>query len=116
MFADHSGPPEDARLNWLCARVDEFVSEVGGKGALAFRLSLFATSWLAPLWSFRLPRLRRTPFEERVKILDRWERSPFGMSLFAIKAFATMHYFEHPDVAAEVSFDPSAPGLAHEED
>jgi len=106
MFATEDGPPDAERLNWLSDRVQNFFEEVGGKGAMAFRLSLFATTWVAPVWSLSLPRFRARDFDERVEILERWEQSPFGVTLFALKAFASMCYFEHPDVAAETNFDP----------
>lgn len=100
---DGAAPPPD-RVRWTSERVRAFCDRVGGKAVFAFRLSLFAVTWVAPLLSLRLPTLGRHSLEERASIIDRFEHSPFGMSIFAVKAFLCMHYFEHPDVAREIGF------------
>lgn len=114
MFADESGPPDLERLRWTCEQVHEFVRRVGGKSALAFRLSLSATTWLAPFWAGHLPPFRRNSFERQRRIMEVWEESPMGLSLFALKAFASMHYFEHPATAQECGFDGRPTGDHHE--
>ncbi len=105
MFADDSGAPPSARIDWTVRQVAEFCRRVGGKAVFIFRLALWAISWVGPLMFFSLPPLRRHTFERRAEIMHRFERSPFGLALFAVKAFLCMHYFEHPDVAEEVHFD-----------
>lgn len=105
LFATHEGPPPEDRLRWLAARVHDHRARVGGRGMLVFRIAVFAAMWIAPLWSFRLPTLSRLPHEARVEVLDRWERSPAGMSLFAIKAILCIIWFEHPAEAEAIGFD-----------
>ena len=106
---DGEAPPED-RIWWTSERVRDFCDRVGGKAVFAFRLSLFAVTWIAPLLSLRLPIIGRHSLADRMSIIDRFERSPFGMSIFALKAFLCMHYFEHPDVAREIGFTETTDG------
>lgn len=70
-----------------------------------FAFALFCLTWLAPLWSFSLPTLGSLSLEKRAHALERWERSPFGMTLFAVKAILCILWFEHPDAAAHMGFD-----------
>ena len=105
ILASPSGPCDPQRLGWVCAQTRQMVESVGGKGALVFRLGLFLADWVAPLWAFKLPRLRNMDFETRVHVLEKFESSPFGMTLLAVKLFLCIAYFEHPDTADEVGFD-----------
>jgi hypothetical protein len=54
---------------------------------------------------FRLPPIRRLSFEDTERALERFERSPMGMMLFAVQTLVCIVYFEHPDAAAEIGFD-----------
>lgn len=108
MFADERGVPPEEQIRWLCAETKKFVDDIGGKGRLVFRLGLFATDWVAPLFSLKLPPLRRMHWVERAIALKRYEASPLGLSLFAVKVFTSMIWFEHPDIAERVGFDGAA--------
>jgi hypothetical protein len=105
IFAGDSGAPPASRIAWTVEQVRQFCREVGGKSVLVFRLALFGVSWVAPLLSGAIPPLRRHGIKRRETIVHRFEASIFGLSIFAVKAFLCMHYFEHPDVADEVNFD-----------
>lgn len=105
ILAPPTGPCDAQRLGWVCDEVQSFVDEVGGKGAFVFKLGLFLVEWVAPIWSFKLPRFRTMDFETRVRVLEKFESSPFGMTLLAVKLFLCIPYFEHPDTAPEVGFD-----------
>jgi len=78
---------------------------VGGLGVFALRLGLFSLTWVAPLFVFSLPPLRRLSVEKRIVALERFERSPLGVLFYALKAMLCMMYFEHPEAAHEVKFD-----------
>lgn len=108
MFAGEDGLPSDPRMRWLCAETKKFVDGVGGKGALVFRLGLFATDWIAPLFVLKPPPLRRLHWVDRVIALKRYEASPLGLSLFAVKVFTGLIWFENPEVAERVGFDGGA--------
>ena len=108
MFAGDDGVPDEERMRWLCAETRRFVEELGGKGALVFRVGLFATDWVAPLFVLKAPPLRRLHWVDRVIALKRYEASPLGLSLFAVKVFSGLVWFEHPEVAEEVGFDGGA--------
>ncbi len=105
MFARREGPPSDARLNWLCREVERMNRSMKGQPNLVFRASLLAVSVVAPLLVLRLPPFRRLRFETRVRALERFERSIFGMMLFALKAILCIVWFEHPEEAKAIGFD-----------
>ncbi|MFT6397688.1 MAG: hypothetical protein ACJAYU_002443 [Bradymonadia bacterium] len=92
-------------MGWLEARLAEMRREVGGRGMFVFGFGLWAVSWLAPLWSFRTPSLGRHDLPARRAIVEKWERSPFGLTIFAVKAILCILYFEHPGAAEELGFD-----------
>ena len=114
-FATAAGAPPEARLNWAVAQVSAMIAATPGRGAFVYRLSVFVMAWVAPLLIFRLPTFQRLGFEQRVHALERFERSPFGMMLFAIKALICIVYYEHPDAAVEVGFDGACMGAPPEE-
>lgn len=104
LFATVDGPPPAERLRWLCRETEDMMTRVRGRGVFVFRLSVVLVSWLAPLLVLRLPTVRRVAFERRAVALDRYERSPLGMTLFVIKAMLCILYYEHPDAATDVGF------------
>lgn len=105
LFADDLGPPDQGRVRWVCEQTSDFASVVGGKAGFVFRVGVAATSWIAPLLILRAPPLRRLQPRDRLRALQRYEASPLGLSLFAVKVFLGISWFEHPDVAREVRFD-----------
>lgn len=104
LFAVSSDEAPQA-LSRLDYEVADMRQRIGGKGMFVFGLSVFALYWIAPLWSLTLPTLARHSLEKRADILERWERSPFGMSLFAVKAILCIVWFEGADAAAGMKFD-----------
>lgn len=105
LFARGGQPPDDARLIWAVRQIDDMLTKIGGRGAFIYRTSLFVVSWIAPLFVFSFPKLRRMSFERRIRALERFEAGPAGMMLFAIKALLCIVWFEHPDSAREIGFD-----------
>lgn len=105
IFEGEDGPPPRERLDWLCAELGDFFSRVGWRSRLVFRVSLFVIGAVAPLLVLRPWPLRWHPLRRRAKALARFERSPFGMALFAVKAILCIVYYEHPDAAREIGVD-----------
>ena len=105
VFETDDGPPPAARLDWLCAELGDFFPRVGWRSRLVFRFSLLIIGLVAPLLVFRPWPLRWIPLHKRAAALERFERSPFGMALFAVKAILCIVYFEHPEAAAEIGVD-----------
>jgi hypothetical protein len=105
LLADASGPPPDNRLKWMAHELENMLESIAGRGRFIFRAALFFVSVLAPLMIFRLPPIRRLSFEDTERALERFERSPMGMMLFAVQTLVCIVYFEHPDAAAEIGFD-----------
>lgn len=103
LFQGPDGPPPAARLDWLVADVADFLRHAGTRARGMFQLCLFLVSWLAPLWIFRLPPLRRLNLDDRVRALTRFEDSQLGSSLvLACKAVLCMVYFEDEEAAREL--------------
>lgn len=110
LYADDLGPPDAARIRWLCEKTREFAEDVGGKMAFVLRLGVFATTWVAPVMILRAPPLWRLPVSERVRALIRYESSPLGLTLFAVKGCLGINWFEHPGVARDAHFDGQCRG------
>lgn len=98
-------PPPEARVAWVCSEIDDFLARVTVRSRLVVLLSLFAVSVLAPLFVRRLGSLASLGLAERVDALSRLEESSLSPALLAVKALASVHYYEHPDAAREVGFD-----------
>jgi len=105
LFTTDEGPPPEARLRWLCHEMSDFLARAGGRARLLFSVALFLGTWMAPLWVMRLPPLSLLSRERRIEALDRLEASAIGTPLFALKAIASLIYYEHPDAAHELGFD-----------
>ena len=105
LLADDDGPPPQQRVRWVVSKTQEYADSVGGKAMVAFRMGVFATTWVSPILIGRLPPLRRLDHATRIRALHRYESSPLGISLFAVKVFVGVSWFEHPDVAQDVGFD-----------
>lgn len=105
LFATDAGLPPQARLNWTVRQIDDILGTIRGRGAFVYRLSVAVVSWLAPLLVFRFPTFRRLSQDQRILALERFEKSPLGLMLFAIKALLCITYYEHPDAAKDIGFD-----------
>jgi len=95
---DQKPPPED-RMAFLRREYADFMSRATPKGRLLFWAAPRAISLLAPLLSSKRPPLARLTIEERVKVLSRFEASPFAGVLIALRALLCMIYYEHPAAA-----------------
>lgn len=98
-------PPPAERIAWVCGEVDDFLARVTFRSRFLVLLSLFAVSVLAPLFARRFGSLAGLSLTDRIHALERFERSQLAPALLAVKALASVHYYEHPDAAREVGFD-----------
>lgn len=112
IFSGAAGPPPAARLDWTVAEVLDLLRHAGARSRLLFQLCLFLISWLAPLWIFRLPPLRRLTAADRIRALSRLEDSPACASLvLACKAILCMIYYEDEAAARSIAaYEPCHPG------
>jgi hypothetical protein len=105
LFATEDGPPDGARLDWLCDDLDDFLGRAGPRARGLFSLCVTAVTWLAP---WRVGALG--PFESldeatRTRALERMERGAFGLAVFGAKAVLCIVWYEHPEVARAVGYD-----------
>lgn len=105
LFQTDAGPVDPARLAWV---KDEFRSFLGHAGPwarfLAGACSLFTTV-LGPLLCGKFSGFASLPIEERLRVLERLEASPFALVLLGIKTMLCILYYEQPEAAAEIGFD-----------
>lgn len=111
LFHGLDGPPPPPRIDWVVAEVADLLRHAGTRARSLFQLCLFAVSWLAPLWIFRLPPLRRLSVEDRIRALTRLEDSQAGSSLvLACKAVLCMVYYEDEGAARAIcAYEPCHP-------
>lgn len=98
-------PPPAERVAWVCREIDDFLTRVTMRSYAVVLLSLVAVSVVAPLLVRRFGALASLPLPERIHALETFEKSSFSPALLAVKALASVHYYEHPDAAREVGFD-----------
>ena len=111
LFSGAAGPPPAERLDWAVAEVLDLLRHAGARSRLLFQLCLLLVSWLAPLWIFRLPPLRRLSTADRIRALGRLEDSPACASLvLACKAVLCMVYYEEEAAARAIAaYEPCHP-------
>jgi len=109
LFEGTEGPPPESRVDWLVADIDDFLTTVGGRSKLVFQAALMAIATLGPLMVGRVGAFHSLPVEARLRALERLEKSPAGMAVFAVKTLMCLHWFEHPDSAREVGLPERSP-------
>ena len=105
LFAREDGPPPADRLDWLVADLGDFFGHVTLRARLLFRACAATVFWLAPLLIGRLGPLSRLSIDDRVRALERMEKTPLSLALLGAKAMLSIVYFEHEDAAAEIGWD-----------
>lgn len=105
LFATHDGPPPEDRLAYLTRDLADFFGHVTLRARLIFRACVATVSWIAPLLIFELPPFGRLSLDDRVRALQRLERSPFSLPLLGAKAILSIVYYEHADAAREIGWD-----------
>lgn len=111
LFTTDEGPPPEERLAWLVDDLDDFLARSGPRALFVFRLCVLAVGLVAPLLVGRLTTLRALATPDRLRALERMERSPLALALFGAKTTLCILYYEHPDAAREVGFDGACSGV-----
>ncbi len=109
LFEGPQGVPNPQRIDWLIDDIDHFLRTVGGRSKVVFQAALIAVATLGPVMVGRLGAFHTLPLELRLKALERLEKSPGGMAVFAVKTLMCLHWFEHPDSAREVGLPDKSP-------
>lgn len=105
MFASSDGPPDARRIDQLSVDLVDLLRDADTGTRVLFRLALFAVVWLAPPLAGRPPTFGRLPHADRLRALHRFERSPLGLSLFAVKAMLCIVWFEQAESLAHAGAD-----------
>lgn len=107
---DGTAPPK-ARLDWFVVDLADLLGHAGARARFVIRACLFTITWLVPTFlMFRPGRFASLSIPERVEALERTERSPAALALFALRAITSLVYYEHPDAAAEIGWDQQCLG------
>lgn len=103
---DESALPSE-RLDHFERELSDFFGHVGGRARLLFLACLATATWGAPLLVTRpFTRLATLSITDRIAALEVLERVPVAqLALYALKAIASIVYYEHPDAAAEIGWD-----------
>jgi hypothetical protein len=111
LFSGLAGPPPASRLDWLVTEVADLLHYAGTRSRWMFQICMFFASWLAPLWIFRLPPLRRLSVADRVRALTKMEDSQtFSPLVLACKTVLCMIYYEDEGAAREIgAYEPCEP-------
>jgi len=98
--------PSD-RLDHFERELSDFFGHVRGRARLLFLACLWTATWGAPLLVGRpLTRLGALDRARRVEALEALERFPVAqLALYALKAIASLVYYEHADASAELRWD-----------
>jgi len=105
-----SGGPFDESATDL-VRIEEIDSFLGDTGPLTPRtlrlglLLLDASPYLLP--PYRMRRFSRLPLQERVRLLEAWERSrltPRRVLIHALKQLVMMHVYSRPEITAHLGY------------
>jgi hypothetical protein len=110
LFSDQDKPASAQRIDWLVCEFEAFLSASAAAGArapLTLGLCLWVCEWIAPLFIRKLGPLTELALEDRVRALDRMERSALGPCTLAPKAMLCLLWFEHPEVQRETRTEPS---------
>lgn len=105
LFCDEDGPPPAARLDWLETDLGDFFGHVSRRARLIFWVCLTSTYVVGPLLLGRLATFAGLSVADRVRAIERLERSPLSIALLGAKAILSFVYFEHPDAAREIGWD-----------
>lgn len=112
LFSTRQGPPPEGRLAWLVDELDHFLSYAGARARLSFLLCLHSVDRMAPAVARKAGPLSSLPVGERLAAIERFERSPLGLSLFGAKAILCILYYEHPESLRDAGVEVSCLGGA----
>jgi len=102
VFSPGDGPLDPERATWLQNDLDDFLAHAGTGARRIFRLCAFAITFVGPLFAGKFTPLYSLPVPERLRVLERVEKSVMAPALLAIKAMLCIVYFEHPDAVRDI--------------
>lgn len=110
LFSPDGEPPDAERLAYIEEDFSDFYARAHGNARMILRLSLFALTWIAPLFVFAPLPLGSLSLRRRALALERLEASPLAPAALAVKAMLCILWFEHPTTQRETGTAPSCKG------
>ncbi len=105
LFESDAGPAAPARVRWVVDDIDHFLLSVGGRSRLVIRAAIEVVTRLGPLAVGSLSPFDTLSLERRRQALARIEKSPAGLTIFALKTLLSLHWFEHPETVRELGLE-----------
>ncbi len=102
---DGTSPPSAGQLDFFVDDLADFVGHLNPRARLLFRACLATVTWIAPLLVARPGRLGALSIPRRIEAIERLERTPASLALFATKAMVSLVWYEHPESAKDLGWD-----------
>lgn len=105
LFESEAGPAAPARVRWVVDDIDHFLMTVGGRSRLVIRAAIEVVMRLGPVVVGSFSPFEKLPLAKRRLALARIEKSPAGLTIFALKTLLSLHWFEHPETVRELGLE-----------
>jgi hypothetical protein len=105
LFTPEGGSLPGARLEWLVDELDDFVRHAGREARTVLTSSLAAIAAAVPLALGVARSFASLSVDERVRGLERVERTPLGLAILGAKAMVCIVWYEHPESARDIDHD-----------
>jgi hypothetical protein len=98
LFASADGPADAGRIDWVVRDFADFTAAVQPRSRFIFQLCVWILTWIAPFFVFKFGPLESLELDDRIRALERIERSPLGPSALGPKIMLCTIWFEHPQI------------------
>jgi hypothetical protein len=90
---------------WLLDDLDHFLGHAGAQARFSFGLCVRAVAWVCPWLVGRPGPFAALSLAQRLRALERLERTPLGLALFGAKALLCLVWYEHPENERAIGYD-----------
>lgn len=98
LFFGEEGPPDAKRIDWVVADFADFAARVEPRSRFVFLLCTWVLTWIAPLFVLKFGPLESLDMDDRIRALERLERSFMGPAALGPKIMLCTIWFEHPEI------------------
>lgn len=102
LFATAEGAPPPKRLDWVERELRSFLGHAGAQARFVFGASVYAVTLLGPLVAGKLGGFAALGLADRMRVLEKVEKSFLSTPLLGVKAILCIVYFEHPEAARHI--------------
>ncbi len=102
LFTPEASAADAARIAWLVDELDDLCAHGGDQPRRVLVASLAAIDAAPPVVLGRLASFRALSIPDRVRLLERLERTGLGLALLGAKAMLSIVWHEHPESEHEI--------------